>query len=66
MAAKYMSGVAVLGLALLVGCAEEPPVVEIHEPGEYKGKLDPLLNKAGTAEHEGRLRERFRMVQTDR
>ena len=55
---------AVLGL-LLAGCSE-PPTIEIHEPGVYKGKTDPLLSRSGTPELEAQLRERLTQVQTDR
>ncbi|MEE4375964.1 MAG: hypothetical protein V2J55_00410 [Candidatus Competibacteraceae bacterium] len=55
---------AVLGL-LLAGCSE-PPTIEIHEPGVYKGKTDPLLSRSGTPELEEQLRERLTQVQTDR
>lgn len=52
-------------LVLLAGCSELPSI-KIHTPGEYKGKVDPLLAVAGTPEHVARLEERFRQVQTDR
>ncbi len=50
---------------LLAGC-DEPPSVELHEPGVYKGAHDPLLDEAGTDEFRARLRDRMQMVQTDR
>jgi hypothetical protein len=55
---------AVLALAL-TGCYEEP-VVQVHEPGEYLGANDPLLQVAGTPQQQERLAERFKMIQTDR
>jgi hypothetical protein len=58
-------GLLAICFLLIAGCTE-PPEIELHEPGEYKGKTDPLLNQSGTAEQEERLRERLLMVQTDR
>ena len=52
-------------LWLLAGCTEST-TVELHEPGEYLGKTDPLLQVAGTREQAEKLRERVLMVQTDR
>ena len=49
---------------LMTGCSD--PVVELHEPGEYTGKTDPLLQIADSPQHQQRLRERFKNVQTDR
>lgn len=51
-------------LALLAGCYEDPNAT-LHEPGQYKGKLDPLL-KQQTAARDQLLQKRFRLVQTDR
>ena len=52
---------------LLSGCYDYGDAqVEIHEPGQYQGTPDPLLEVAGTAEHEERLKKRLEMVQTDR
>lgn len=53
-----------LSLLLLGGCEEA--AVELHEPGVYKGKPDPLLQHAGTPEHHEQLRKRMAQVQTDR
>ena len=49
----------------LAGCYEEPKVA-VHEPGQYLGPQDQLLQVAGTAEQSKRLAKRFQMVQTDR
>ncbi|MEZ5585200.1 MAG: hypothetical protein R3F37_22820 [Candidatus Competibacteraceae bacterium] len=59
---RYMYLLAVL---LLTGCSE-PPTIEIHEPGVYKGKIDPLLDRSGSSELETQLRERLTQIQTDR
>ena len=58
--------VAVLTLTLtLAGCGADTDVA-LHEPGVYQGKTDPLLDKAGTPQHNQRLANRFAAVQTDR
>lgn len=64
-AAVALSGcILVLGV-LLAGCYDDPDVT-IHEPGVYKGKHDPLLEKMQTASLQGELDDRFRSVQMDR
>ena len=62
---RYVIGLLAICFLLIAGCSE-PPGIELHEPGEYKGKTDPLLKQSGTPEQEERLRERLLMVQTDR
>lgn len=59
--------VAMIGVIMLTtaGCNEQF-FTKFHSPGEYKGKTDPLLAVAGTPEHEARLQQRFRRIQTDR
>lgn len=52
-------------LAGLGGCYESPDVT-VYEPGVYKGKSDPLLEKQRTQERQQQLVERFNTVQTDR
>lgn len=54
-----------LAAALLGGCYESPDVTNF-EPGVYKGKPDPLVEKSRSDEYEEQLRERFASVQTDR
>jgi len=59
----------VLGLGLLcaaglAGCWEDADVT-VHEPGEYKGSEDPLLNQQASSRAES-LEKRFQLVQTDR
>ncbi|MCK4866344.1 MAG: hypothetical protein KAT06_13080 [Gammaproteobacteria bacterium] len=50
---------------LLTACYDEVGVT-IHEAGEYKGPVDPLVNASRSTAHKERLRKRFDMVQTDR
>ena len=52
-------------ILLASGCGNSA-TVEIHEPGEYTGKTDPLLKVTGTPAHQQQLRERIMQVQTDR
>lgn len=49
-------------LAALTACSTEPRGTTIHEPGEYKGKKDPLLK----LQNQQDLIDRFKLVQTDR
>ncbi len=53
------------GLVGLAGCYESADVT-LHRPGEYKGKVDPLLTQARSPQHEEELRERLMSIQTDR
>lgn len=50
----------------LSGCFEEKIQQELHEPGVYKGKPDPLLQKSGTQAFTAQLEHRLKQVQTDR
>jgi uncharacterized lipoprotein YajG len=59
------SAVLLMSLVLLSGCYEEPEV-QLHQPGQYLGSKDPLLEIAGTAQQDERLAQRFKMIQTDR
>ena len=43
-------------------CSDDPREFSIHEPGEYKGKEDPLLAEG---EHQ-ELKDRFMKVQAAR
>ncbi len=52
------------GLAGLSGCSESPNVT-LHEPGQFKGARDPLLDQQGSARQEA-LGKRFQLVQQDR
>jgi hypothetical protein len=51
-----------LACAGLAACTDESREVTIHEPGVYKGTVDPLLAKQQDQE----LINRFKMIQTDR
>lgn len=64
-----LMGLPLIAVAGLGGCdqsIEEPPGIQLHEPGEYLGKTDPFLEKSGTPELENQLADRLRRVQTDR
>lgn len=57
-----------LGLAMMAalgGCYESPDVT-VYEPGVYKGKPDPLLDKLHAEKRQEQLIDRFQAVQTDR
>lgn len=57
-----------LGLAMMAvlgGCYESPDVT-VYEPGVYKGKPDPLLDKLQAEKRQEQLIDRFHAVQTDR
>ena len=51
-----------VGSLMLSGCWDGTEVTK-HEPGIYKGPVDPLLS---TGPQAAALAERFNMVQTDR
>ncbi len=61
---KRLIGI-VAAMTLLAGCNDSTSV-EIHEPGQYKGRRDPLLDTTVTSEHKERLANRLEMIQTDR
>lgn len=52
----------------LVGCqkAEKALDVDLHKPGQYMGKHDPLLDKSANPQFQRRLAARLERVQTDR
>ncbi len=52
-----------MSLAALCACSDVQE--NLHEPGVYKGKTDPLLAKSG-AEQDKILADRFSAIQTDR
>lgn len=56
----------VLGLFLLSGCIEQEIEQSLHQPGEYKGARDPLLDVSGTSDFTAKLEQRMNQVQTDR
>jgi hypothetical protein len=47
------------------GCYEKPEVT-FFEPGEYKGRTDPLLALEATPAQQQKLAQRLRLVQMDR
>lgn len=55
-----------LGAALLLSACYEDADVTMHEPGQYKGKSDPLLQQGNAEDRAETLAERFNTVQTDR
>ena len=55
-----------LASLLLTGCIEEEIDKQLHEPGVYKGKPDPLLEMSGSQEFAAKLEQRLNQVQTDR
>ena len=58
--------VAALLLLTVAGCGDQVTSVTLHEPGQYKGAHDPLLDVAGTTEFNQKLQQRLQQVQTDR
>lgn len=54
-----------IGTMMQAGCGN-PADVTVYEPGEYKGKPDPLLAKLEQPELQQELRDRVRQIQTDR
>jgi len=59
---KSMMLLLLIVLSGLAGCSPEPRSVTMHEPGVYKGTLDPVLMQNQQQE----LINRFKLVQTDR
>lgn len=55
----------VASVAGLTACYESPDVT-LYEPGEYKGKTDPLVAASGSTKLDEELRERLLEGQTDR
>ena len=66
MTMSKLSGFVLLPLFLLTTGCGDSATVELHEPGEYSGKTDPLLKVTATPAHEQQLRDRLMQVQTDR
>jgi hypothetical protein len=59
-------GLVLLAIGLFsAGCYEKPQVI-FFEPGEYKGRTDPLLALEATPEQQQKLVQRLRLVQMDR
>lgn len=53
---------ALLIIAAVAGCSNEPRSVTMHKPGVYKGANDPLLAQ----QNRQVLIDRLKLVQTDR
>ena len=51
---------------LTVGACYDSPLVAVRVPGEYKGAVDPLLEKQRLPQQQNALKERLLLVQTDR
>jgi hypothetical protein len=56
---------ALAGAVIVSGCYESADVT-VHNPGQFKGMKDPLLDAKSTAEREEVLQKRFQLVQVDR
>ena len=56
---------ALAGAVIVSGCYESADVT-VHNPGQFKGMNDPLLDAKSTAEREEVLQKRFQLVQVDR
>jgi len=52
-------------VAGLIGCYESTDAT-LYEPGIYKGKSDPLLQKLHDEKFQAQLEQRFKTSQTDR
>ena len=64
----YLKGakfIVVLILLVLSACYESPGI-SYHEPAQYKGPNDPLLELQRSPDQQEALRKRFALVQTDR
>jgi len=59
-------GLAVVTVMLLSACYERPAEVVFFEPGEYKGRTDPLLALEAAPEQQQKLVQRLQLVQMDR
>ena len=59
-----MAAMVVIGAVGLTSCYETADVT-VHEPGQYKGVGDPLLQQQASAREEA-LRKRFEVGQLDR
>jgi hypothetical protein len=58
--------IAVLASAVIASGCYESADVTVHNPGQFKGAKDPLLDAKSTAEREEVLQKRFQLVQVDR
>ena len=62
---RYVALICVVISMGLVSCYQSPNAT-LHEPGVYKGKTDPLLEKERTPNQQEALRQRLRMAAKDR
>lgn len=63
---RVLLSAAIIGASLLlIGCYESTGIT-VHQPGVYKGAVDPLVALSAQPAHQQRLQERFTLVQTDR
>lgn len=53
-------------IAVLGGCYGESSELTLHQPGEYQGAADPLLELTADPAHDKKLEARFLAIQTDR
>jgi len=63
---KLTTRLVLCGMALVLGGCYEDMGVTLHEPGEYKGKKDPLVATVKQQEMQETLEQRFKTGQTDR
>lgn len=63
---RYRHIVTLLLLGGMLSACYQSADVTLHQPGVYKGAVDPLLAYEGSAEHQQKLRDRFNLVQVDR
>ena len=62
---RYVALICVVISMGLVSCYQSPNATH-HQPGVYKGKTDPLLEKERTPKQQETLRTRLRMASKDR
>ncbi len=62
---KGLIAIVFLAAAAGLGGCYESTDITLHEPGEYKGQRDPLLDQQGAA-HDESLKKRFQLVQVER
>jgi len=62
---RYLPVICVAISMTLVSCYQSPNAT-LHEPGAYKGKTDPLLEKERMPKHQEALRTRLRLAAKDR
>lgn len=63
---RWSSAGGLFAASLLLGGCYESPDIEIYEPGVYKGREDPLLEKLKEPELQADLHQRLERGQTDR